>query len=334
MVRMKCDRIWRWLKMLVVSFVMYETLWTIIEIQFGDAYIDVAEIACDLAQCALFTSVVFIVNWCYAKYRGGRFAKGFLEIVTILAVNALVIFLTDHLINERDADDVNFWGVIDIYVICVISSLISIIDIQHSYNKRIVAMEQEQKQLRMRLLQQQLSPHFVFNSLSLLRGMIATAPQTADAYVCALSHVFRYITDNIGKEKVPLADALAFINNYNKMLSARFPGHFVFDVDEKNMPTRACLVPVSLQIAVENAIKHNNHSCRQPLQISITSGGDTIVVSNKKQPLTFDERPGVGLDNLDQRYKLLIGRGLDVSETPDYYTVKIPLIYESTDSRR
>lgn len=334
MAKMKCNAIWRWLQMLVVSFAMYETLWSIIEIQFGDVTLDLAAMAWDLAQCALFTSVVFTVNWCFTQYRGGRFGKGSLEILTILVVNALVIFVTDNLINERETDNVGFWGVIDIYVICVISSLLSIIDIQHSYHKKVEAMEQEQMQLRLRLLQQQLSPHFMFNSLSLLRGMIAVDPQKADEYVSALSNVFRYVTDNIGKEKVSLADAIAFIKNYTKMMSTRFPGHFVFAIDESNMPASACLVPVSLQIAVENAIKHNNHSCRQPLRISITPCGDTVEVANKKQPLTYDKSPGLGLANLDQRYKMLIGKGLDISDTNDYYSVKIPLIYDSTHSRR
>lgn len=212
--------------------------------------------------------------------------------------------------------------------------LLSIIDIQHSYHRRFVAIKREQMQLRLSLLQQQLSPHMVFNSLSSLQGMIAIDAKKAETYVATLSHIMRYITENIGKEKVALADALNFIMDYAKMQDARFPKHFVFSIDTSNIPKEAYVVPVSLQVVVENAIKHNKHSCRNPLEIKISFGDDVIDVSNKKQPVAVADSLGVGLRNLNERYKLLNGNALDISETQEYYTVKIPLIYESTDSRR
>lgn len=319
--------------MLFASFLMYEALWSVIELQFDDANFRAEEMAWDFAQCALFTTVVFAVSWGFAKYRSGRYARGIAEIATLLVVNAVVIFLTDEVFNEREETDVNFWGVIDIYVICVICSLLSIIDIQRFYYKRFVAMKQEQSRLRLNLLQQQLSPHFMFNSLSTLRGMIAADPLKAEDYVVQLSNILRYITENIGSDKVTVADALCFIRNYMKMLDVRFPEHFIFNIYDSDMPADAYIVPVSLQIAVENAIKHNNHSRRCPLGISIKCNADAVEVSNKKHPVTFADNLGVGLKNLSERYALLTDKEIEVDETKDYYTVKIPLIYESIDSR-
>lgn len=322
-----------WLLMLFASFLMYEALWLVIELQFDDAHFCAKETAWDFVQCALFTTVVFVVNWIFSKYRGGRYARSLVEIVTLLVVNALVIFLTDEVFNEREDSDVSFWGVIDIYVICVICSLLSIIDIQRFYYKRFVAMKQDQILLRLNLLQQQLSPHFMFNSLSTLRGMIIADPRKSEDYVIQLSNILRYITENIGKEKVAMADALNFIRNYMKMLDARFPEHFLFHIDESDMPIDAYIVPVSLQIAVENAVKHNNHSRRCPLEINLRFNCDTVEVSNRKQPMTIVDNIGVGLKNLSERYVLLTGKEVEVNETQDYYTVKIPLIDESIDSR-
>lgn len=319
--------------MLLASFFMYEVLWSVIELQFDDASFSAEEMALDFAQCALFTTVVFTVSWGFAKYRGGRYAQGIVEVVTLLAVNTLVIFLTDNVFSEPDDEDVNFWGVIDIYVICVICSLLSIIDIQQFYCKRFVAMKQEQSRLRLNLLQQQLSPHFMFNSLSTLRGMIVADPLKAENYVVQLSNILRYITKNIDSDKVTVADALNFIRNYMSMLDARFPEHFIFNIDESEMPADAYIVPVSLQIAVENAIKHNNHSHRCPLEISLKFSGNAVEVSNKKHPMTYADNLGVGLKNLSARYVLLTGKEVEVEDTKDYYTVKIPLIYENIDRR-
>lgn len=322
----------RWLLMLTASFMMYEVLWSVIELQFEDVSFQVDEVAWDFAQCMLFTSVVFTFNWFFAKWRGGRYAGGVVELAAVLVVNAFVIFVTDRLLNERDADDIDFWGVIDIYVICIICSLLSIIDIQRAHHKQIMAMRQEQMRLRLTLLQQQLSPHFMFNSLSTLQGMIAADPQMAEDYVAALSDIMRYITENIGKEKVSLTDAMAFIKSYAKMLEARFPGHFVFNITDLDKPRPVSIVPVSLQMTVENAIKHNSHSVSRPLEISVTPTDNTVVVKNTKQPTAYNSGLGIGLNNLNERYKLLIGRELDISETKDYYIVKIPLIHESVNS--
>lgn len=312
--------------MLLASFLMYEVFWSVIEMQFEPLAFDLEEMLLDFGQCALFTLVILAVNRCFVKFRNGRYARSLVEVVCLLAVNALIIVLIDNVIFTWDSADDNFWSLIDIYVICIICSLLSIINLQHTCHKQFVAMKQEQVRLRLSLLQQQLSPHFMFNSLSTLQGMIAADPQKAEDYVADLSHIFRYITDNIGKEKVPVADALDFIKDYMKMLDGRFPGHFVFNIDKSGKPNGAFVVPVSLQVVVENAVKHNTHSRKRPLEISISFGDKDIVVSNKIQRVAFADSLGIGLKNLDGRYRLFVGRGLGVSETEDYYTVRIPYI--------
>lgn len=323
---MKHKEILRWLQMLLASFLMYEVLWSVIEVQYESLSFRLDETLWDLAQCALFTSTVFGVNWFFGWFRGGRYARRAIEVVCVLAVSSLLIFLVDNVIYVQETSDDSFWNIIDIYVICIICVLLSIIDIQHSYHSRVVELEQEQIRLRLCLLQQQLSPHFLFNSLSTLQGMIATDSAKAERYVGTLSHIMRYITENLGKERIAIAEALRFIESYEKMQEARFPEHFLFSIDTVGQPQEAYIVPVSLQIAVENAIKHNKHSRQQPLEIRIAFDGNYIAVENRKQPVEYTDSLGVGLKNLNERYELLIGRGLDISETSDYYSVMIPLI--------
>lgn len=321
--------------MLCASFCMYEVLWVVIEWQFNDISFYIEDTAWDLAQCAMFSCVGLIVNFVFTKWRGGRYARSLFELGTLLVTNALVTLVSDKLLfNGGEAYEVNFWSVIDIYIICVICTLFSIIDIQHFYYKEFAKMQKDRMLLRLNLLQQQLSPHFMFNSLSTLQGLIAAEPQKAEEYVATLSLTLRYITENIGKDKVPVADALVFIKSYTKMLGIRFPGHFVFNIDESHTHSHAFIVPVSLQIAVENAIKHNSHSCKRPLQISIVLGNGQIKIKNKLQTVAQTNGTGVGLKNLDERYRLLAGKGVEIETNKEYYTVKIPLIYESTNNRR
>lgn len=169
--------------MLLVSFVMYEALWSLIEFQLGELYFDTKDILCDFAQCVLFTSAVFFVNYGFRKYRGGRYAESTAEIICIFIVCSLLIFIIDRFFYDQYEADDNFWNMIDVYIICIICSLLSIINIQRSHHERFVAMRQEHDRLRLNLLQQQLSPHFLFNSLSTLQGIILSDSQKAERYV-------------------------------------------------------------------------------------------------------------------------------------------------------
>lgn len=323
----------RWLQMLFVSFVMYEVLWSVIQIQFEQLNFSAEEILWDFTQCLLFTSTIFIVNWFFTRYHNGKYTQSIVEIACMLIICSLLIFLIDQIIYLQDTEEDKFWNIIDIYVICIICSLLSLINIQHTYHKKIIALEQEQMKLRLNLLQQQLSPHFMFNSLSTLQGIISVDPQKAEEYVITLSDILRYITENISKEKVALTDAINFIKSYTQMLNVRFPEHFIFNIETTNLPPDAYIVPVSMQIAIENAIKHNNHSRKYPLEICIKSNVNSIEVRNKKCLAPFADSIGIGLKNLNERYRLLTGEALNISEDSNYYSVSIPLIYESTDNR-
>lgn len=326
----------RWLLMLIISFTMYEILWIGIKIQLEALSFNIEEMVWDFAQCTLFTSALFIVNWMFQKLQGGRYAKGVAEMLTMLSVSSLLIYLVDYFIYMQDTPDDRIWNIIDIYIICIICTLLSIISMQYTYHKRFVKLKQEQIGLRLSLLQQQLSPHFMFNSLSTLQGMIASEPHKAEEYVLTLSVILRYVTDNISCDQVALSEAVSFIKNYSQLLEMRFPQHFLFKIALSDIPSNAFIIPVSLQIAVENAIKHNGHSTRKPLEISIIMDSNYIVVSNQKQAVSFSNNTetGIGLTNLNERYRLLTGKGLEINDDKDIFSVKIPLLYESFDCRR
>lgn len=305
----------RWIVSGVCAFAVYSLLWLIVSWRLNDWEYHIYDTLWNFVGCMVFAAVSFavsgVVTRLWRDMRGGEL----IALVATMAANLALSVALDILAYGTFESD-NYWELIDIYIICTTSSVLSLLNIQHSHH---VAM----RQMRLKLLQQQLSPHFVFNCLSTLQGVIADNPRQARDYVITLSDIMRYITENIGNEKVALADAVSFIKSYAQMLEVRYPGHFVFNFDIGE--TDAFIVPVSLQIAIENAVKHNSHSQRQPLEISIALAGDAIEVRNRKKRIVSDGGLGVGLANLDRRYRLLTGRGLDIDETKDYYTVKIPL---------
>ena len=109
-----------------------------------------------------------------------------------------MIFAVDNLLYIQDTNDDKLWSIIDIYIICLICSMFSILNFQKVYHKKLIAVKEEQLKLRLNLLQQQLSPHFMFNSLSVLQVLITIDSEKAEKYVDTLSDLMRYFTQNVG----------------------------------------------------------------------------------------------------------------------------------------
>ncbi len=194
----------------------------------------------------------------------------------------------------------------------------------------IEQLKQENLEARLKLLKQQVSPHFLFNALSTLKTTVDN-PQTKN-YIVQLSNVYRYLLSDKDspqqKNLVSLCDELAFIQSYLYILTERFEEalQVKIDVDENLMQKK--LPPLALQILIENAIKHNIISPDEPLLIEVyNEGSSTLTVRNRLQPkLSTDDSIGIGLQNIKDRYRLLGNKGIEVIPTEETFTVKIPLL--------
>lgn len=319
------DTLRRWAMVSIVSFVLYNALWMVVTIRFSENYFDIYETLCDLLSCTAFTTVSFVVDSVVMRFWRGKKGETYFKITLTLVVNILLLHVLDYILYGPVSNYDDILDVIDIYIILAISFFLSTLSIQHSYHEAFVEMKKEQDKIRLNMMQQQLSPHFIFNSLSTLKGLIREDQQKAAEYVGHLSGIMRYITSNIGKERVLIEDAMNFMTDYCDMLCSRFPCHFVFHIDERIRHQCGCILPISLQIALENAIKHNRHSASEPLEISLTLCDDAIAVSNKRQDIT-SEGLGVGLENLNARCLITTGKPLEMTETADSFTVKVPII--------
>ena len=193
----------------------------------------------------------------------------------------------------------------------------------------VVGMQEldfENLQNRYTALKNQTDPHFLFNCLNTLNGLIGRDDERARAYVQELATVFRHTMRD--KVVVRLSEELEFVHSYLYLMCIRyFDGLRVeWDVDKQYLDYY--VIPSGLQILVENAIKHNIASAKVPLTIYITTREGEIVVDNKIQ-LREDSKSGstgVGLDNLMEQYRLLFGKDIDIVSKDGHFTVSLPLI--------
>jgi sensor histidine kinase YesM len=190
----------------------------------------------------------------------------------------------------------------------------------------IEQLKKENLQARLNLLKQQVSPHFLFNSLSTLKTI---APdQHTRHYIMQLSNVYRYLLNYNDNNVATLKDELAFTNSYLYILQERFEQALQIQIQVPEALLLLNIPPLSLQILIENAIKHNVISPADPLRIHIHSEeNETLTVENNVQPkLSTEKNTGKGLQNINDRYQLLSGKQIDIIHTPTKFIVKLPLL--------
>lgn len=186
-------------------------------------------------------------------------------------------------------------------------------------------------------LKQQLHPHFLFNSLNTLKSLIKKSPLQAEEYLVKLSDLLRFSIYANRQDVVSLEKELELCINYLNMQKVRFNDALNVETDIPQILLQTGTVPVySIQLLVENAIKHNSLTTQQPLHIKITGSKEnsTISVSNNLQPkITIEDGNGVGLSNLSERYRLLGYKSIDMNKENGKFTVTIKVLNnESSDN--
>lgn len=176
-------------------------------------------------------------------------------------------------------------------------------------------------------LKNQLNPHMLFNTLNTLRSLIRESPPKAQDYTQELSNVLRYMLGANESKEVTLSDELEFIEAYTYLIKMRYEDNLDFQFDIKSEYKSWLLPPMSLQVLIENAVKHNEISGRKPLKVTISTGqaGNLSVCNPIQKKVTTASGTGIGLDNLTNRYRLLYDREVTVNATQDRFCVVIPL---------
>jgi len=189
--------------------------------------------------------------------------------------------------------------------------------------------QQAQTEMQLRQLQQQTNPHFLFNNLNILSALIDKSPALAQRFLTNLTELYRYNLQHQDAEVVPLAQEVAFAQNYVYLLEQRFPGAYRFNwqLAPAAVAAGGFVVPATLQGLLENVVKHNEGSRRVPLEVNIALDEGWLVVHNvvRAKPAVGGSL-GTGLRNLRQRYALLTDEPVGVRLEPDSFTVRVPLL--------
>jgi two-component system, LytTR family, sensor kinase len=197
------------------------------------------------------------------------------------------------------------------------------------YRKSLAEVEKfrkENAEYQFEMLKLQLNPHFLFNSLNTLSSLIHEDQAKSSEFIRRLSDVYRYVLDNRHRELVSLKEELDFIHAFTFLQGLRFQGMIDFRFNVNDILLEKKIAPMTLQLLVENAVKHNVASRKTPLWVEIKAENNEISVTNNFQPKEEHDGTGVGLKNIASRYEFLSGRRVKILKDNQQFKVVIPLI--------
>ncbi len=263
-------------------------------------------------------------------------------IVTLLTIFVLRIIVEvvifgdsfDHFIENETWSGYSF----GLWITLTIVSVFYVIYFYNSFQKNKI---KEQKVIagaasaKFDALKNQLDPHFLFNSLNVLTSLIEENPDSAQKFTTALSKVYRYVLEQKNKELVTVDEELNFARTYMSLLKMRFEDSIIFEIPDKASNPESKVVPLSLQLLLENAVKHNMVTSSKPLHIKIYEDGNHLVVMNNLQPKQIVKKSsGVGLENIKQRYQLLTERKVYINQREKDFAVAIPMLTKQVSIMR
>lgn len=227
--------------------------------------------------------------------------------------------------------------------IILLMNVIAVIFITHVYETVFLIKQREHDLVNFEKLQRakaeselealknQIDPHFMFNSLNTLSYLIETDKIKALEFNESLSDVYRYILMNKNKELVQLGEELTFLNNYYSLLKLRFGNSINFQNEISNNSDDFLIPPISLQILLENAVKHNKFDAKEPLNINMMITESSLIFINEiRKKILRRESSKIGLINLHERYKLITNKDIEIIKDEINFTVKLPLLKTAT----
>ena len=205
-----------------------------------------------------------------------------------------------------------------------------LVNLNFQYQQNIIEKEQaKQKALQHQLqaLRTQINPHFLFNTLNSLNALIRQKSDKASTFVDKLSLLLRSTLQRSDKDFIPIQDEIDYLETYIYLQKERFGEKFNVDIQIPKEWTKEQIPSFSLQLLVENAIKHNVISKKQPLSVKIYTEGNYLVVRNLIQERRDSvESTGTGLNNLSTRFNLLKKKGIQIINDSAYFSVKLPIL--------
>jgi LytS/YehU family sensor histidine kinase len=192
-------------------------------------------------------------------------------------------------------------------------------------------LERQNVECQLEGLRNQVNPHFLFNSLNTLVYLIPENPDKAIRFVQKLSKVYRFVLESRDAKIIPLSEELEFLNAYTYLLKERFGDNLHIHIEDLTSEASSGIVPLSLQMLFENAIKHNIISQEKPLYIDVFTKNDHLYIQNNNQKKNqVSDSTGVGLQNICDRYRMLTDQEIIIDVNDRFFSVALPLIKENS----
>ena len=282
------------------------------------------------------SGVVTVMIWLHKRFpwRDGIFKRLFLEIVLTLMTACTLVTVFYILLYFIGIYESLFPAIYTGLIIALILNFVLVaitegIFFFQQWKQSAVEAEQFKKEsikAQFETLKNQVNPHFLFNSLNTLSGLIDMDKELSKGFIDNLSQVYRYVLQNKDEELVSLKTEYNFIQAFIQLLKKRHGDRIAFDFDIKKADLSKHIPPMTLQLLVENAVKHNIASRKKPLNIKIYSTGEKLSVHNNLQKKRVQNSTGIGLNNIRKRYQFLTEEAIEVIENEDSFEVRIPLI--------
>lgn len=246
----------------------------------------------------------------------------------------VVQIIMNYLVNGASIyTSINWFGASSFKFVLIISSSIALVLHVISFFKYWKESQIEAERLKAEMktyqydaLRNQINPHFLFNSFSVLSELVYENQELAVKFIRQLSDIYRYVLDSKEFELVPLKDEIDFIKKFSFLLQTRFENNLEIDIQIEAEKDES-IVPMSLQLLLENAVKHNEISTEFPLKVEIHRKGDSIVVKNGlKKKSNPESGTKTGLQNIVKRYSYLSEKQVFIEKTIDHFIVKVPIL--------
>lgn len=302
---------------------------------------------------ALYSFTIAIGNGLVNDYLNKRYSwvedtkkRTILGVISTVIVNVILVFICNYInfilfqkqnVSEFFSGNMGFFNWFTINVALFISAILhakGFVEAWKSSTKQEVVQQKliaKSANAQFESLKNQLDPHFLFNSLNVLSSLIDENPGQAQRFTASMSKIYRYVLEQKDKELVTVEEEINFAKTYCDLLKTRFEDSVSFDFNVNEKDLKSYVVPLSLQLLLENCIKHNFATSSKPLHIKIYSeNGNLFIENNLQQREQVKESAGIGLANIVQRYSLLTKQNVFIEKSATFFRVKIPILTQKT----
>jgi len=295
--------------------------------QFFLRFIDISALFC------LVISIFYISFWINIKwYKNLKIKVFLLNLSVLIGVSILSISIHFPIWKSITHIPIIFYirdEIVRNITIFIVSFLAAKFYIKNIENQQIKTafdeLQNENLTNQVRGLMQQINPHFFFNTLNTLSGLVQESPEKSEVFIDKLSQVFRYVLKMQENSKVLLSEELKFTEDYFYLLKMRFEDKIFLEINIQQTDNIS-VAPLCTQLLIENVIKHNRMNRQFPVKIQIQNENNYLKVSNTFYPQKNINSLGLGLKNLNKRCELLAGKSILIEQTENLFCIKVPLI--------